>query len=180
MNTRKTCLTLSGVAILMMLVGCATYRITNPLEQPIDTAASWRIGEIKDALPQDMDPEDRPETGDITLLAAYLKSELQKKKFFQEQGLENASKFEVIGTLMEFKKGSQFLRIVLGGIFGGNASLTVELQVRNSETSQILFAGNFKGTTQDWNETLDNCYKRVAADFAKALEKSNKLAVAGS
>ena len=180
MRSRSARLTLSSAALLVMLVGCATYKVTTPLEQPIDSAASWRVGEIKDALPQDMDPEDRPETGDITLLAAYITSELQKKKFIQEQGLPNASKLEVIGTLMEFKKGSKFLRILFGGISSGNASLTVELQVRNIETSQILFAGNFKGTTQNSDETLDNCYKQVAKDFTKALEKNNKLAASGS
>jgi hypothetical protein len=158
----------------LLCLGCATYKITQPLDQIIDTAATWHIGEIKDGLPPDMDPDDRPQTHNLTVIKGYLKAELQKKDFFVEAGLPQADELEVTGTLLEFNKGSAFLLFMFGGLFGGSPTITMELQLVNRATSEVLFSGNFKQTTTDWMESLDDCYERLAKDFAKALEKEEK------
>ncbi len=161
------------VLLSLGLAGCATYKVTTPLEEPLNTTATWHIGEIRDALPADMDPEDRPSESHITLLKSHLKEQLEKKKLFQVAGAPGADVFDITGSILEFKKGSGFVRFLIG--FGlGNAVLTVELQLRNRFTGEVLFSGNFKQQVSSWAESGDECFKRVAKDFAKALEKQQK------
>jgi hypothetical protein len=45
---------------LLILLGCANYKITHELEQPIDRAGICYIGEIHDELPLDFEEEDKP------------------------------------------------------------------------------------------------------------------------
>lgn len=171
-------LILTGLILLMGLLalGCATYKVTTPLSQMLDADAGWQIGEIRDALPSDMDPEDRPATYDFTLLRAFLTAELQKRNLFREVGLPAVDELEVTGTLLEFKRGNPLLGI-LGGIFGGAPTITMELQLVSQKTREVLFAGNFKQTTAVSSESLDDCYERLAIDFANALEKEHNIKV---
>jgi hypothetical protein len=179
MNLRSARLALLWASAVLLVAGCASYKVTTPLEKPLDTAAGWRIGEIRDALPPDMDPEDKPESGDISLLVGHLKSQLEKKKLFQSEGLPIADQLEVTGSILEYKKGSGFVRAVIG--FGlGDAVLTVELQLRNATTGEVLFSGNFKGRVSDWTETGDKCFEMVAKDFAKELDKQQKKILKGT
>jgi len=168
------------IALLLLgLGGCAKYKITTPLEQSLNTTASWRIGEIRDGLPSDMDPEDKPDEFNIMKLKNFLKEELEKRNLFQETGLASSDQLEVTGNILEYKKGSGLVRALIG--FGiGNAVLTIELELRNRTTGKTLFAGNFKQTVSDWKESGEKCFKRVAKDFAKALEKQQKKLLKGS
>jgi hypothetical protein len=178
MNSRSVCLTLASVALVVMLAGCATYKVTTPLEQPIDTAASWRMGQIRDALPPDIEAEDKPDEFQYTVLADKIREQIDKKKIFGSVADPTSKKLEISGSIIEYKKGSGFLRFMIG--FGaGSAVLTTELQVRNLETGAVLFSGNFKGTVSSWSESGDKCFDTVAKGFAKALEKEQKRLLKG-
>ena len=158
-------------AFVSCLAGCATYKITTPLAKALDTDAGWRIGEIRNALPADMDEEDLPQDYDITLLEGFLKAELQARKLFREQGLPTVDELEVTGTILKFNKGSYFLMSLFAGLFGGRPTLTIELRLLNRSTSEVLFAGRFKGEAIDSNQSLKHCYEQVAWDFAETLRK---------
>jgi len=174
----RTC----NVALLMLIVflaGCATYKVTSPLERPIGTSGNWYIGEIRDALPADTEPEDRPDEFAITKLKGHLKTELEKKHLYQTGGQTPADDLEIRGNILEYKKGSGFLRFLFGA-FAGGAVLTTELQLCQRQGGEVLFAGNFSQRVSSWAESGDEMFKRIAKDFAKALEKNNKKALQGS
>jgi len=169
-------LSLFTVAILLLLVmGCAKkYVITTELSESINTENSCLIGEIGDKLPLDFDPEKKPTIEHIDKLKNYLVKELEKKDIFSAVGLSDPSpNYVVEGNILDFKEGSGALRFFIG--FGaGNAKLTVELSLINKKTNEIIFGGNFKQTVSSGGESGDAAFKRVAQDFAKALEKQFK------
>ncbi|MCK4415245.1 MAG: DUF4410 domain-containing protein [Candidatus Eisenbacteria sp.] len=162
------------VFVLAALSGCAQYRITQDLTQPIEQPANCSIGEIGDGLPVDMAAEDRPSLENIGKLKNYLREKLGKKKVFASvMASDPNAGYEVVGAVLEYKKGSGCVRYI--GLFGaGNAKLTVELRLIDKKSGDVLFAGNFKQKVSSWMESGAKTFERVADDFAKALEKQWK------
>ena len=144
------------------------------LEQPINNTSFCSIGEIKDELPADFDEDDKPTLEDIDKFRDHLRIELEKKGIFQNVRLINPeSEYEVTGSILDFKKGSGFVRFL--GLFGaGNARLTVTLRLEDRNTRNILFAGNFRQQVSSYLESGEMIFQRVAQDLAKELEKQIK------
>ena len=171
-KTQFTLLALCAI-LLAAFAGCAQYKITTPLEMPLSAEDNWRMGEIRDELPPDMEAEDKPEQHHFEMLADKIAQQIEKKKIFGVPASSLSGKLEVGGSIIEFKRGSGFLRFLVG--FGaGNAVLTTELHVQETATGKVLFSGNFKGVVSSWGESGDKCFDAVAKNFAKALEKEQK------
>ena len=76
--------------------------------------------------------------------------------------------YEVRGSILEYKRGSGFLRFMIG--FGaGSAKVVTELSLVDLGDGGTVFSGNFEGTVGSWGESGEAMYKRVAKDFRKAL-----------
>jgi hypothetical protein len=171
---KKLVLLVTFVCAPLILFGCANYKITHELEQPIDRAGVCYIGEIHDELPLDLEEEDKPSLDKIDMFRDYLRIKLQEKGIFRAIDLMSPQgEYEVTGGLLEFKKGSGVARFFIG--FGvGNARLTARLSLLDRNTGQVLFAGTFKQEVSSWAEEGDLIFERAANDFAKALEKQLK------
>ncbi|MBU8934374.1 MAG: DUF4410 domain-containing protein [candidate division Zixibacteria bacterium] len=170
---RMSLLVLLG--LLLVFMGCTKpYKITHDLEAPIRPPSACTIGEITDGLPFDTKDEDKPTIEHIDMFRGYLEEELSKKEIFGTVGdLSADAQYRVEGTILEFKKGSGFVRFMIG--FGlGSAILTVELRLIETESGITLFAGNFKRKISDWGESGDKTFENVAKDFAKELKKQLK------
>jgi hypothetical protein len=168
---------LASILLLMLLLvaGCAKpYKITQPLEEPLIHGSAVSIGPVHDALPPDMDEEDKPTEEHINKLRRYLFEELERKQLFDGVFPDSAdTKYEVVGRMLTFKKGSGAVRFFIG--FGlGDAEVTVGLELVEKETSEVKFAGNFKQVVSHWATSGDQVFRNVAKDFAKALEKNMK------
>jgi hypothetical protein len=159
---------------VLVLSGCATYKITRKLEKPINREGNCSIGDIKDQLPIDFDEEDKPTLEEVDKLRDHLRIELEKKGIFRAVEMLNPdAEYEVTGGILDYKKGSGAVRFLIG--FGaGNAKLTVNLRLEDRNTEEVLFAGNFFREVSDWTESGAKTYERVGKDFAKALEKEIK------
>jgi len=161
---------------LLILFSCAKYKITHKLEQPINQPSNCSIGEIKDELPADFDEDDKPSLEHIDKFKDYLRIALIEKGIFRDVLLMNPeSEYQVTGGILDFKKGSGFVRFL--GLFGaGNAKVTTTLRLEDRNTGEILFAGNFKQEVSSYMESGEKIFERVAKDFAKELSKQiNKL-----
>ena len=159
------------VAALVMSLGCTkNYTVIQPLGESIDSGENCFIGEIKDELPLDMDPEDKPTQEHIDLLKSAIMEELAEKDLFNRITMDPGSeRYEVSGAIVEFKRGSGWIRALIG--FGvGSAKLTVYLELYDTEAKNVLFSANFKQTVSSYMESGDETFRRVAKDFAKALE----------
>lgn len=176
----KKVLWLLSLVLLVLIAGCAKkYVITVPLEAPLKEVPFFTVGDIVDQLPVDLEEGDKPTTEDIARFKDIILEELEKQKItllfvsFDEEHL-----YEVRGSLLDFRGGSSALRILFG--FGaGSARITVNLELVESETNRIVFAGNFKQTVSHWAESGREMYKRVAKDFAKELKKQLKKQLGG-
>jgi hypothetical protein len=173
---RETKLVLLVIFVFSPLIifGCANYKITHELEQPIDREGVCYIGEIHDELPLDFEEEDKPSLEKIDMFRDYLRIKLQERGIFRAVELMNPEgEYEITGGLLEFRKGSGVARFFIG--FGaGNARLTTRLSLLDRNTGQVLFAGTFKQEVSSWMEEGDLIFQRAANDFAKALEKQLK------
>ncbi len=159
----------------LLIVGCgAKYRVTQPLEVPLESQSICVVGEITDALPADFEPEDKPTLDHINMLRRYIEEELNNKEVLQTTTIATSkARYEVTGSILDFGKGSGAARFFIG--FGaGSAKLTVELTLKDIQSGEVIFAANFNQTVSSWTESGDESFKRVAKDFAKALEKNAK------
>jgi hypothetical protein len=173
-KTKKIILLAVILCGFLILFGCANYRITHKLEQPIKQPSNCSIGEIKDELPADFDEDDKPSLEHVEKFRDYLRIALIEKGIFRDVLLVNPeSEYHVTGGILDFKKGSGVVRFF--GLFGaGNAKLTATLRLEDRKTGEILFGGNFKQEVSSYMESGDMIFKRVAQDFAKELEKQLK------
>jgi hypothetical protein len=159
---------------ILIVCGCANYKITHELEQPIKEKMFCYVGEIKDELSADFDEEDKPTFEQIDKFRRYLRNALEEKLIFSAVELRNPeAEYEVTGGIRDFKKGSGFVRFL--GLFGaGNAKVMAALRLEDRNTSEILFAGNFRAEVSSYLEEGDIMFERVAKDFAKELSKQIK------
>jgi hypothetical protein len=83
--------------------------------------------------------------------------------------------YEVRGRILEYERGSGFLRFMIG--FGaGSAKVVTELSLIDRHDGRIVFSGNFEGLVTNWKESGAEIYKSVATDFRKAIKKSGGCA----
>ena len=180
MNFWKRTLPLFAVMAILIAGGCAkNYRITQELEAPIDRLGIASIGVITNELIQDFEDGDKLTIEQIDAFKIHLSSQLRKKELFSAIAHDEPDvEYVVKGSILDYKKGSGFVRFLIG--FGvGNAKVTTELKLIKKakspeEQDEIIFAGNFKQTVSSWAESGDKILERVAKDFAKVLEKRLK------
>jgi hypothetical protein len=159
---------------LLIVCGCATYKITHELDRPIDKTAFCEVGEIADELPAGFDEDDKPTFEQIDEFRRHLRNALEEKLIFSSVDLGSlGGDYEVTGGIRDFKRGSGVLRFF--GLFGaGNARVMAALRLEDRSTGETLFAGNFRKEVTSEFEKGDIMFERVAKDFAKALEKAIK------
>jgi hypothetical protein len=164
---------------LVLVLGCAKYKITQGLSEPLGTAPVCQIGQITESLPADLEPENLPPMEDIDKFIVYLKEELDNKNIFQRVGqMEPNPTYEVTGNILSYNRGSGAVRFLIG--FGlGSAKLTIEMKLRNTATGEVVFAGNFSQSVSSGYESGMVMYRRVAKDFAKELSKQVKKIAKG-
>jgi hypothetical protein len=166
-------------AILLLSIpifwGCTkSYVITDVLEEPISPQKTCIIGPITDELPMGTEEGEKPSLEDIQKFKKSLSEELEKREIvtlLYQSDLE--PDYEVTGSILEYKKGSGFLRFLFGAM-AGSAKVVTNLKLVNAETNDVLFAGNFTGSVTSWGETGEQMFKRVSKDFSKQLEKQIK------
>lgn len=171
--------TFMAALALLTVVGCAkSYVVTRPVDHPLETPVVIGIGEITDDLPADVPQEKKPTDTDLSKLRRYLEEEIAKRKLWTlAVGPGDSLNYEIRASLLEYKRGSGALRFLVG--FGaGNARTTMALKLVDKKSGAVAFSGNFKGVVTDWATTGDQMFRKIAADFAKALEKQLK-SVAG-
>jgi hypothetical protein len=171
----KYCILVVLAASLLLGFGCVkNYRITQPLEQPLGQGSRCEIGTISDALPQDYKEEDKPSSEFIAKLRGSLIKEIVERELFASVSEDLAeAEYELSGSVLDYKKGSGFLRFLFGAL-AGSSKLTVELNLADKSTGTILFSGNFTQQVTGWPEESDATCKKLAKDFAKALQKELK------
>ena len=162
------------ICCMLMICGCATYKITHELDRPIDETGFCQVGEIADELPAGFEEEDKPTFEQVDEFKRHLRNALEEKRIFSTVDLGSlGGDYEVTGGIRDFKKGSGFVRFL--GLFGaGNARVMAALRLEDRETGEVLFAGNFRKEVTSYMEKGDVMFERVAKDFAKALEKAIK------
>lgn len=161
-----------AIAVLgLALAGCSpSYVITQGLDEPLPQPSTFRVGDFEDRLPADVEADDRPTAEDIEKFRTYLQEELEKDDELALQPCEAACAYELRGSILEYKRGSGFLRFFIG--FGaGSAKVVTELALVDLKDGRTVFSGNFEGTVGSWAESGAEMYKRVSKDFRKALKK---------
>jgi hypothetical protein len=161
--------------VFIVFIGCSKpYVITRNLDYSIEPQQSCSIGNIVDELPVDFDAEDKPTAENIMQLKIKLEEYLAKKDIYEIIRLDFPdADFEVTGAILDYKKGSGFLRFLFGA-WAGAARVTVALDLTDNYTGDIIFSGNFYGTVTQWTESGDMIFNQVALNFAKALKKELK------
>ncbi|SYZ74807.1 hypothetical protein TRIP_C90435 [Candidatus Zixiibacteriota bacterium] len=169
------------ISVLILLVaavlfaGCGKpYIITDELKQPLQPGSACNMGSITDELPSDFDPAKKPSAENIDKLKKYLSDALVKKKVFSSFWTNNDDcLYEINGGILDYEKGSSFLRFMFGSL-AGSARITVTLRLVDKKTNVIIFSGNFNGKVSSWQEEGDQMFQRVASNFAKELKKEMK------
>ena len=158
---------------ILIVCGCANYKITHELEQPIKEKTFCYVGEIKDELPADFDEEDKPTFEQIYKFRRYLRNALEEKLIFSAIELGNPeAEYEVTGGIRDFKKGRGFHRSLPFGV--GMQKVTATLRLQDRKTGEILFAGNFREVVSSYTEKIDLMFERLAKNFSRVLEKQIK------
>jgi|WetSurMetagenome_2_1015567.scaffolds.fasta_scaffold651968_1 hypothetical protein len=158
--------------ILAVIGGCSKpYVITTNLEAPVNRGLIVNVGEITDQLPVDFDVSKKPTTENIDKFKSYLEKALANQKIFGKISTGDESPdFEVTGSILDYKKGSGFLRFMFGmGI--GAAKVTVSLRLKDMQQNKVIFDGNFIGAITGGFESGDKMFDNVAKNFAKAFKK---------
>ncbi len=175
MLTKKTTSFLIVVLLIFCFVGCGKqYVVTQNVDEFISNVSICSVGGFTDDLPSDFPAENKPTMEEIEKFRDIIVEELGKVEIFRYVEINSiSSQYEVSGSILDFKKGSGFLRFLIG--FGvGSAKLTVAMDLTDKKTNRIIFSGNFSRTISDWTTSGDDKYKYIARDFAKELKKQLK------
>lgn len=164
-----------GILTVLMLSGCAkNFVITEQLETPLERPAVFVVGDITDDLPLDIEEGKKPSSEDIDKLKNYLHSELANRKFLSKNEFgDEGAEYEIVGSIVDYKKGSGFMRFLFGRLAGG-AKTSISLQLVDVKTGEIIFGGMFKGTVSNWGDSGDKMFKQISKRFSKELEKQMK------
>lgn len=155
---------------LLLIGGCTPYVVTIDLTQPLTGGTTCKIGEVFDELPPEMNIEDRPTIEEIDLLKSHLYNKIEEIEIFTTVEF-GASDYEVRSRILEFKRGNGVLRFLFGIFANANAKIVVSLELVDSKTNTVMFAGNFRGEVTSWMMSGNEMYKMVSAQFVKELKK---------
>lgn len=159
--------------VVLLFAGCTNrYIITQELEAKFPEEATCHIGDFTDELPDDVSMEKKPTIEDIEKFRKYIYEALQKSEVLKMLVKSPDNDYEIRGRILDYKKGSGFLRFIFS--FLGNAKLTTALELYDNHTGRKVFAGNFTGKVSDWSVSGEKMYEIVAKDFSKALKKELK------
>jgi hypothetical protein len=165
-----------ALILFLLSVSCMpTYKLTQTLDYPISATSTCAIGAITDELPE-MDVEKKPTLEEVTSFKQHLHNKLNEYECLEliDDG-EGETRYEISGGITEFKRGSGILRFLFG-IFAGNAKLTVNLELEDKTTNEVIFGGKFWAEVGggDWITPGNEVFEQVAKNFAKALLKQSK------
>jgi hypothetical protein len=162
---------LIAIALVLAVSGCAkNYVITTDLSDPLADQACVQITEVRDLLPEDTDPDNRPTAEDVAKFKTYLAEEFAAREELAMAVSDAGCPYEVQSSLLSYKKGSGFMRFLIG--FGaGNSKVVTELKMVDTRDGSTVFAGNFTGEVASWTDTGDKMFKTVSRTFTKQLEK---------
>jgi hypothetical protein len=163
---------IASVAILTF--GCSNYVITTNLRSTLNPNSSCAIGSIENSLPIDTELDKMPTVEEISKFKSCLANELIKGNVFIDiDDFANSSRYVVRGEIIEFNRGNGFLRFMFGVLANANAKLLANLELVDSFTGEVIFAGNFRGEVSDFMMPGEEMYKMVAKGLVKALNKEN-------
>jgi curli biogenesis system outer membrane secretion channel CsgG len=138
------------------------------------------IGNIDNDLPAGIEIEKMPTIEEIEKLKNCLWNEVANKNLFiHVDDNANTRRYVVRGSILEFKRGNGMLRFLFGIFANANAKLVANLELVDSISGDVVFAGNFRGEVSSWMMPGEEMYKIVAKSFAKALDKDNKKIMKG-
>lgn len=159
------------IAFVLAVSGCSkSYVITTDLADPLADQSCVQIAEVRDLLPEDTDADSRPTAEDVAKFKTYLAEEFAARKDLAMAISDAGCSYEVQGSLLSYRKGSGFLRFLVG--FGaGNSKVVTELKMIDTRDGSTVFAGNFTGQVSSGVESGDKMFKAVSRDFTKQLEK---------
>jgi hypothetical protein len=176
MQRTQTAVVIVLALTVALIQGCAHYKITQHLSYPLERKANTcMIGEVTESLPENTEFDKRPPMEDIQQFENYLKEELDEVDIFKRVLVTNdePAEYLVTGNILGYSRGSGATRFFIG--FGlGNAKITIELKLIDVAADEIVFAGNFNREVSSGLESGMGMYRRVAEDFAKALNKQLK------
>lgn len=160
---------------LMLVAGCTKpYKITTELQRPVSRSTEIAVGEITDELPTEFDESKKPTAQDIESFRSHLQDEIRAMyEDLPGQMETEASTFQVRGSILDYKKGSGFLRFMFGAWAGGS-KLTTNLKLIDVKSGDVVFAGNFAGAVTSGYESGSEMWKRVAKDFVGAIKDQSK------
>ena len=172
MNFKRAVSWILLTGIVFLLSGCSpSYVITQNLEESFPTSSICSVGYILDELPGDFPEDKKPTQEDIEKFKGFIKEALVKEELFDMIDENKAlNDYEVDGRLLDYKKGSGFLRFMFGAWAGG-AKVTISMKLVDKHYGTEVFAGNFTGQVTSGYEAGIEMFKRVAKDFARALKK---------
>lgn len=163
--------------VLIALTGCAKRHVVLFVaEEPIAMGSTCTIGGIGDRMPEDTDLEAKPSLEDIQFFKSEIAKHLNERDLLRIDSVSpDTPPYEVRGDVLGHSRGSWFLRAFLGlGL--GAAELTTDLRVVRMDTNieQTVFEAVFKQKVHHWTESRRDLFRKMAKDFAKALDKHLK------
>ena len=181
MNRFRT-LIIIAVGLMLFTLGSCTkpYKITTELQRPLSRGLDISIGELTDELPIDFDPAKKPTTQDIDEFRSTLRIEILKiLDKLPADADAVAGSYRVEGSILDYTKGSGFLRFMFGA-WAGSAQVTTNLKMIDGSNGEIVFAGNFAGAVTSGWESGSEMWKRIAKNFADALKDETKRLTKGT
>ena len=169
MRKSRGFIALLALVVVLGTSGCAKqFAITTNLVEPLQSPARFLVGAITDELPSTVEAKDKPSAEDIGKFRRYLIEELNDFAPSIQVVQAGDAAYEVTGGIMQYKKGSGFLRFMIG-MGAGAAKVLTQLKVVEVATGDVVFAGNFEGTVSSWTEGGDMMFRKVARNFAGEL-----------
>lgn len=163
----------------LLAIGCGKpYSIDQPLEERLTKPSTVKVGSFVDQLPIGTPEDKKPTIDDITRFREVIENRLEETKLFHVADTNQT--YEVRGAILEYKRGSGFLRFLFGAM-AGSAKIYTHLELVDTRTNRAVFGGTFSGAVVSWQESGAAMYDRVAKDFAKQLKKqSEEITLGGS
>lgn len=178
--SRTEACVISCLVGLVIMVGCAAnYVVINPLVKPLSVYPSLVIGQIEDALPQELPSEDHPSPETIERLRLYLAEAIRETKLFSHVSIglpdDAAPKPRLLldGRILSYRGGGRAMRYITFSQAGAG-KFVVEISLRDRDRRETIFVGNFKGEVSGgwFGGSSDKPLKQISGDFAKFLKKS--------
>ena len=143
----KNLITIICSVVILSFFGCAPVaKYGLMINQPTENTYSFKVVEVNKVEVGVTTDEVSPET--LIDLRSFIIEEIKKKKIYQqvveEYDLTNGAEVIQIDTkITDFKKGSRFLRSLLGIFGAGIATLDAQCRFINKDTNKVFADGTF-------------------------------------